>query len=89
MGKDIAAEAIVKAALDHNAAIVGLCALMTTTLPQIDQAIAALKAAGSTASIIVGGAVLTEEYAQKAGADDYAADGVAAVNKAKRLLGIA
>lgn len=86
LGKDIDAETIVKAALEHNADIVGLCALMTTTLPQIDHAIAALKTAGSTASVIVGGAVLTEEYALKAGADAYASDGVAAVNKAKEIM---
>ncbi|MCE5285266.1 MAG: homocysteine S-methyltransferase family protein [Pelosinus sp.] len=87
LGKDVDAATIVKEAAAHNASIVGLCALMTTTLPQIDHTIAALKAAGSKASIIVGGAVLTEEYAKQAGANAYAPDGVAAVNKAKELLG--
>jgi 5-methyltetrahydrofolate--homocysteine methyltransferase len=87
LGKDIDAETIVTAAIENNASLVGLCALMTTTLPQIDNTIAALKAAGYQASIIVGGAVLTEDYAHQAGADAYAADGVAAVNKAKELLG--
>jgi 5-methyltetrahydrofolate--homocysteine methyltransferase len=87
LGKDIDAETIVTAAIENNASLVGLCALMTTTLPQIDNTIAALKAAGYQAQIIVGGAVLTEDYAHQAGADAYAADGVAAVNKAKELLG--
>lgn len=86
LGKDVSAETIVSAVFEHKASIVGLCALMTTTLPQIDHTIAALKAAGSATSVIVGGAVLTADYAELAGADAYAADGVDAVNQAKILL---
>lgn len=86
LGKDIAAEAILEASNAHEADIVGLCALMTTTMPEIDNTIAALKAAGSTASTIVGGAVLTADYAAKAGADAYAPNGVEAVKLAKQLL---
>lgn len=86
LGKDVSADEIVAASVRHNADIVGLCSLMTTTLPQIDQTIAALKAAGSSSKIIVGGAVVTNEYALMAGADAYAADGVAAVNIAKSLI---
>ncbi len=59
---------------------------MTTTMPQIDATIIALKNAGLSAKTIVGGAVLTQEYADKAGADTYASDGVAAVNIAKQLM---
>ncbi len=87
LGKDIPAEAIVAAAAAEKADIVGLCALMTTTMPQIDTAIAALKAAGLPARTIVGGAVLTAEYAARAGADAYAGNGVEAVNIAKKLIG--
>lgn len=87
LGKDVAAETIVTAAKEHQAHLVGLCALMTTTLPQVDIAIAALKTAGFNGKTIVGGAVLTESYAQQASADAYAADGVIAVNIAKQLLG--
>ncbi len=87
LGKDIPAETIVAAAAAEKADLVGLCALMTTTMPQIDAVIAALKAAGVPARTIVGGAVLTAEYAVQAGADAYAANGVAAVNIAKQLLG--
>ncbi len=87
LGKDVAAESIVAAAQEHQAHIVGLCALMTTTLPQVDAAITALKAAAFSGKTIVGGAVLTESYARQAGADAYAANGVAAVNIAKQLLG--
>lgn len=86
LGKDVDAEAIVEAALKENADIVGLCALMTTTMPQIDFVINALKKAGSKAKVMVGGAVLTQEYADQVGADCYARDGVVAVNLAKSLL---
>ncbi|MDF2570858.1 MAG: metH 12 [Sporomusa sp.] len=87
LGKDVPSETIVAAAKEHQVQIVGLCALMTTTLPQVDITISALKAAGYTGKAIVGGAVLTENYAQQAGADAYAANGVDAVNIAKQLLG--
>lgn len=86
LGKDVAPETVVAAAQQHQAQLVGLCALMTTTLPQIDNTIAALKAAGFTGKTIVGGAVLTESYAVQAGADAYAANGVAAVNIGKKLV---
>jgi 5-methyltetrahydrofolate--homocysteine methyltransferase len=86
LGKDVPVETIVAAAREHQPDIVGLCALMTTTLPQIDRSIAALKAAGVVARTMVGGAVLTAEYAQKSGADAYAPDAVLAVNLAKKLV---
>ena len=86
LGKDVPTETIVQAAITHHADIVGLCALMTTTMTQIDYTIAALKAAGSTSKTIVGGAVLTAEYAVEAGADAYAENGVEAVTIAKKLI---
>ena len=86
LGKDVSTETIVQATLEHNADIVGLCALMTTTMTQIDLTISALKAAGSTARTLVGGAVLTAAYATQAGADAYAENGVEAVNIAKKFL---
>lgn len=86
LGKDVDAETIVRTALENDADIVGLCALMTTTMVQIDHVIESLKAAGSSAKVMVGGAVLTQEYADQAGADAYAHDGVIAVNLAKDLL---
>lgn len=85
LGKDVSTETIVEAALTHNADIVGLCALMTTTMTQIDHTIAELKAAGSSSKTIVGGAVLTLEYAVQAGATAYAQNGVEAVTIAKNL----
>ena len=86
LGKDVESEKIVRAAIENNADIVGLCALMTTTMIQIDKVIAELKAAGSNAKIMVGGAALTQEYADSAGADAYAKDGVAAVKIAKKMI---
>ncbi|MBP2663056.1 MAG: metH 12 [Firmicutes bacterium] len=87
LGKDVAPETIVAAAQKHQPQIIGLCALMTTTLPQIDSTIAALKIAGFAGKTIVGGAVLTDSYARQSGADAYADNGVTAVNIAKQLLG--
>lgn len=86
LGKDVSPETIAEAAKQHQAEVVGLCALMTTTMPQIDQTIKLIKDNGLTCRTIVGGAVLTAEYAQQAGADAYAADGVAAVKLAKKLI---
>jgi len=86
LGKDVPSETIVQAAIDHHADIVGLCALMTTTMTEIDHTIDALKAAGCTSKTIVGGAVLTLEYATQAGADAYAENGVEAVTIAKTMM---
>jgi len=88
LGKDVSPTTVVQAAIEHKADIIGLCALMTTTMPQIDATIEALKQNKILAKTIVGGAVLTSEYAAQAGADAYASDGVQAVNIAKKLLKI-
>lgn len=87
LGKDVELDTIVATALEHDADIVGLCALMTTTMPQIDFVIEALKKAGSRAKVMVGGAVLTQEYADQAGADCYAVMVLLPVNLAKDLVG--
>ena len=88
LGKDVDSADIVKAAIENNADIVGLCALMTTTMIQIDKVIDDLHAAGCNAKVIVGGAALTQEYADSAGADAYAKDAVQAVNIAKKFVGV-
>ena len=88
LGKDVDSKTIVDSAIEHNADIVGLCALMTTTMIQIDKVVEDLHSAGSRAKIMVGGAAVTQEYADKAGADAYAKDGVQAVEIAKRFVGI-
>ena len=86
LGKDVDAQTIVRTAIEKNADIVGLCALMTTTMVQIDTVIKQLHEAGSSAKVIVGGAALTQEYADSAGADAYAQDGVVAVKIAKKIV---
>ena len=86
LGKDVDSTDIVKAAIENKADIVGLCALMTTTMVQIDKVIADLKEAGCHAKVMVGGAAVTQEYADSAGADAYAPDGVKAVELAKELV---
>ena len=86
LGKDVDSTEIVRAAIESNADIVGLCALMTTTMVQIDKIIADLHEAGCQAKVMVGGAALTQEYADAAGADAYAADGVKAVELAKAMV---
>ena len=87
LGKDVEADEIVAAANENKADIVGLCALMTTTMPELDIVIEKLKAAGSPAKVMVGGAAVTDDYARDCGADSYAKDGVAAVNIAKEIVG--
>jgi len=83
LGKDVPVDTIVQSARENRALIVGLSALMTTTVKAMEKTIQALKAAGVSSKILVGGAVLTEEYAAKIGADGYAANAVAAVKFAK------
>lgn len=87
LGKDVDPAEIVAAVKREGATVVGICSLMTTTMPMIDVTIQAIRDAGLPSKVIVGGAVLTQEYADKAGADSYAKDGISAVNIVKRLLG--
>lgn len=87
LGKDVDADTIVRTALEKEADIVGLSALMTTTMTQIDKVIRKLRQAGSAARVIVGGAAVTADYATSAGADAYANDGVSAVKIAKDFVG--
>lgn len=86
LGKDVNPAKIVNAARQHHAHIVGLTALMTTTMPAMAATVAALRAARVPAYILVGGAVVTADYAREIGADGYAADAVAAVDKAQEAL---
>ncbi len=86
MCNDVPAAAIVHAARGHGAALVGLSALMTTTVGAMEETIQALRQATSC-KVIVGGAVLTEEYAAAIGADSYAPNAVSAVHYANAVLG--
>lgn len=86
LGKNVPAGRIVEQARQQQVDAVGLSALMTTTLQQMQVSIAALQQAGVKVFTMVGGAVVTQDYAEEIGADLYAADALAAVAKIKRLL---
>ena len=87
LGRDVPAREIVDAAIQENITLVGLSALMTTTVKSMAEAISALKASGHACKIMVGGAVLTPEYAAEIGADYYAKDAKHAADIAKEVLG--
>ena len=86
LGKNVPAQRILEQALAHKVDAVGLSALMTTTLQQMQVVIARLREAGVQVFTMVGGAVVTQDYADAIGADLYAADALEAVAKIKRLL---
>lgn len=86
LGKDVPGETIVDAAIAHEAAIIALSALMTTTMQEMRHVIALARQRGVTAKIMVGGAVITQEYADEIHADGYSRDAADAVRLAKRLL---
>ena len=85
LGRDVSPEAILESALKYDAKLVGLSALMTTTVPAMEETISILRENLPNVKIMVGGAVLTEEYAQIIGADFYGADAMEAVRYAERL----
>ena len=87
LGRDVPPEKIVQAVLAENIRLVGLSALMTTTLPSMEKTIRALREAGADCRIMVGGAVLTPEYAREIGADYYARDAKRSADIAREVLG--
>lgn len=86
LGKDVSPEAVVEAALAENATLVGLSALMTTTLPSMKATIALLKQKKPDCRVVVGGAVLTEAYAASIGADCFAKTAMDTVRYAQQLF---
>ena len=87
LGKDVPVEKVVEETKRTGAKLVGLSALMTTTVVHMEETIQALRDAGCDCKIMVGGAVLTEEYAKQIGADFYAKDAKQSVDIAKIVLG--
>jgi 5-methyltetrahydrofolate--homocysteine methyltransferase len=89
LGTNVTAEKFVEAAKEHNARIVGLSALLTTTMPAMKQTVEALKEAGlSEVKVVIGGAPITKEFADQIGADGYAADAASAVDVARELAAV-
>lgn len=87
LGKDVPIEKVVEAVQQTGAKLVGLSALMTTTVVSMEETIRAIHEAGCDCKIWVGGAVLTEDYARQIGADFYAKDAKQSVDIAKSILG--
>ena len=87
LGRDVAIETVVETAKKEDVKLVGLSALMTTTLKSMSDTIDALRNSGHECKIVVGGAVLTPEYAKQIGADCYAKDAKQTVDFAKEVLG--
>lgn len=88
LGKDVAAETIIQKAKEENADIIGLSALMTTTMVQMKEVIKQAAEENLPSRIIVGGAVVTQEYADEIGAHGYSKDANGAVQLVKKLLNL-
>jgi 5-methyltetrahydrofolate--homocysteine methyltransferase len=87
LGTNVPAQKFVAAVREHQAQLVGLSALLTTTMPAIKTTVDALKGEGLTvAKVVIGGAPVTQEYADEIGADGYAPDAASAVDVARALI---
>lgn len=87
LGRDVEYQAVIDAAIKYDVKLIGLSALMTTTLKSMEETIALVRKNNIDCKIWVGGAVLTPEYAEKIGADFYAKDAKESVDIAKKILG--
>ena len=86
LGKDVESQAILDAAKENQAAVIGLSALMTTTMMEMKEVVDLAREQGVSSKIIIGGAVVTEGFAEEIGADGYSADAREAVKLVNRLL---
>ena len=86
LGVDVGPDKFVEQAKTQDVQLVGMSTLLTTTMPAIEKALKAIKNAGVLVKIMIGGAPVTQDYADKIGADGYAADAASAVDLAKSLL---
>ena len=86
LGKDVPAEEIVRVAMENDAAVIGLSALMTTTMMRMQDVVEECKARGCQAKVVIGGACITEDFAAEIGADAYAKDAADTVRVVERLL---
>jgi 5-methyltetrahydrofolate--homocysteine methyltransferase len=83
---DVKPEKFVEQAKARGIQLVGMSALLTTTMPGMEKTVKALKDAGLSTKVIIGGAPVTQDYADKIGADGYAPDAASAVDMAKSLV---
>jgi 5-methyltetrahydrofolate--homocysteine methyltransferase len=86
LGVNVAPAAFVEAAREHDAHLIGVSALLTTTMPNMRAGVEAVRAAGLSTRVVIGGAPVTPEYAAQIGADGYAPDAGSAVDLARGLL---
>jgi 5-methyltetrahydrofolate--homocysteine methyltransferase len=86
MGVDVDGEVFVKAAAEKGAGVIALSALLTTTMPAMEKTIKAVKESGMTVKTIIGGAPVTQAFADQIGADGYSADAPGAVRLVKQLI---
>ena len=86
LGKDVSKEVIIEKAMETNASVIGLSALMTTTMQEMKEVVAYAKEKNCKAKIMIGGAVITEDYKEQIGADGYAKDAAEAVKVVQKLL---
>lgn len=87
LGKNVPPETVLKAVTDNHAPLVGLSALMTTTVPAMEETVKLIKENAPWCKTVVGGAVLTQDYADKIGADKYAADAMETVRYTELVIG--
>ena len=85
LGKDVPPETVVKAVVENNAPLAGLSALMTTTVPAMEETIKQLRVSAPWCKVAVGGAVMTQEYADSIGADKYCRDAMETVRYAEEI----
>lgn len=86
LGKDVPPETVVEEAVSRHVPLVGLSALMTTTVPSMEETIKQLRENAPWVKVMVGGAVLTQEYADTIGADAYCKDAMASVHYAETVF---
>ena len=86
LGKDVPPEKVVETAVEKHVRLVGLSALMTTTVPSMEETIRQLRKSAPWTKVMVGGAVLTQEYADSMGADSYCRDAMASVKYAGEVF---
>jgi 5-methyltetrahydrofolate--homocysteine methyltransferase len=88
LGVDVTTEQFMQAVADYNPQIVGISALLTTTMAQMQSTVQALASNHSKVKVLVGGAPITQKFADDIGANGYAPDAASAVDKARELLGL-
>jgi 5-methyltetrahydrofolate--homocysteine methyltransferase len=89
LGTNVSAEKFIAAAREHNADVIGLSALLTTTMPAMKETVKAVRDSGlQKIKVIIGGAPITKDFAQQIGADGFAPDAASAVDLVTKLLGV-